>query len=238
MAESDQAHPFDGLAAVLELIASPVRLQLLHGLREPKRLNEIRVQAARSVADERPGRAISRQSVKKHLDRLMDGGLVRRLPDGDGESGDRYVLSHDRLFALLDEVRQLVRLRPVVEALAVEETMEGSSDEPGRAPPSEGPRLRVTYGRDDGMGHPLLGPPGSLWRIGRAPSCDIVLDYDPFASAVNSVVERTATGFVVQDEGARNGTAVNGVRLVAGGSRALTPGDVVRVGRTTFVFQV
>lgn len=239
MGEADRTAPsFAALAESLALVASEARLELLYGLRTPKGFRDLEVTPEISRGSEDPDRPLSRQAITHHLDQLRDAGLVEQLPTAPGDP-HQFVVNHERLFALIDEMRGLAKLRPVAVDQEPADTMQGEpvGEEAGPRRPA-GPRLVVAYGRDDGVAFPLDGPPGTRWTVGRAPGCDVRLDYDPYASGRNSIVERLEEGFVVHDlEDNRNGTWVNWDRVPAGGSRDLEAGDVVTVGRTHLVFQ-
>jgi pSer/pThr/pTyr-binding forkhead associated (FHA) protein len=75
---------------------------------------------------------------------------------------------------------------------------------------------------------------GARASIGAAAGNDVVVDFDRTVSRLHASLERFAGGWCVRDLGSRNGTFVNGVRVL--GDRALCPGDEVRLGATTFVF--
>ena len=88
----------------------------------------------------------------------------------------------------------------------------------------------------------VLGLPGGLKQeftlskarvtIGRATTSDIVLR-DPMVSRNHARIERTPRGFEVADLGSINGIHVNGVRQTRA---ALSPGDVLTLGDSTFHF--
>ena len=70
--------------------------------------------------------------------------------------------------------------------------------------------------------------------IGRGPETDITLA-DPEASAVHAVLEPLAGGWSVRDLSSRNGTFVNGERVLA--ERPLHRGDEIRIGRSRLVYR-
>lgn len=74
---------------------------------------------------------------------------------------------------------------------------------------------------------------GERCTIGKG-SADIVLQ-DRAVSRVHASIERVTGGWVVQDLGSRNGTFVNGVRVV--GPRALRSGDEIRFGSAVTTFR-
>jgi DNA-binding CsgD family transcriptional regulator len=83
---------------------------------------------------------------------------------------------------------------------------------------------------------PLAGAPERL-TIGRAPGCELTLDWDPKVSGAHAQLERIAEGaWVLADDGlSRNGSYVNGERLRQ--RRRLADGDLLRFGDTQMVFR-
>lgn len=71
--------------------------------------------------------------------------------------------------------------------------------------------------------------------IGSAVTNDLVVDDDPTVSRIHAVLEPYPSGWAVRDVGSRNGTYVNGERII--GERALRDGDEVRVGGTRLIFR-
>jgi DNA-binding transcriptional ArsR family regulator len=233
--EPSRPRSYASLARNLEALGSEPRLELLRALRRPQIVSDIRITQASAEEGDR-GRVISRQGITRHLDVLLDAGLVSRAPSESKAHGDTYVLNHERLFAIVDEIRGLARLRPILSKPAEPgETMDKAQAAELKLPPT--PRLLVAYGRDDGVAHGLAGLAGTKWRIGRAATCEICLDYDPYLSAEHCVVERAEGAFLLRDAGSRNGTWVNWVRLRPDAPRVLAPGDLVAVGRSLLVFQ-
>jgi len=71
--------------------------------------------------------------------------------------------------------------------------------------------------------------------IGRAPQCDIALEWDAHVSQVHAELIRLAGGWVIADDGlSRNGTFVNGERV--SGRRRLRAGDTVLCGDSGLVY--
>jgi hypothetical protein len=70
--------------------------------------------------------------------------------------------------------------------------------------------------------------------VGRNPSNDVALPWDPEVSRVHAGLECAGDEWTVVDEGSRNGSFVNGERLQ--GRRRLRDGDVLTVGRTPVVY--
>jgi pSer/pThr/pTyr-binding forkhead associated (FHA) protein len=70
--------------------------------------------------------------------------------------------------------------------------------------------------------------------VGASKENTLVIE-DPKVSRLHAVFERFDAGWTVRDLGSRNGTYVNGERIV--GSRTLRNEDQVRVGETLLVFR-
>jgi len=220
MAPSDDA-TVEGLQAV----ASSVRLSILRALRLPRKLNAITVAGERFDA----GSVLARQSVRRHLDTLLEAGLVSRL---DAEGDEQYTVNHLRLFSLAEEVRDLARLRSALEPADETQTI-------ARAPPSvpAGKRLVLVRGLDEGATFPLVEGTEGLWRIGRRRGLEVCLDYDAAVSSLNAMVRETPQGVFVEDaQGSRNGTWHNFAKLPEGGRAPLRHGDVIGVGRSLLLY--
>ena len=72
--------------------------------------------------------------------------------------------------------------------------------------------------------------------IGRSPDVDLVLDWDERVSRVHARLEPEGEGWtIVDDAPSRNGTFVNGERVVE--PRRLQDQDLVHVGRTALTFR-
>lgn len=71
--------------------------------------------------------------------------------------------------------------------------------------------------------------------VGRASDNQLDLSWDAEVGRLHCALVPYESGWTVRDLGSRNGTFVNGERIV--GERALRPGDEVRVGRTRLFFR-
>jgi hypothetical protein len=76
---------------------------------------------------------------------------------------------------------------------------------------------------------------GERVTIGSHASNDVVLAADRTVSRLHAVLEEFPAGWSLRDMGSRNGTFVNGQKLM--GERLLGPGDEVRIGRTRLVLR-
>lgn len=224
------------LANILGALAHPRRLELLAILREPRSAGEIELRPWRQTADHSPERAISRSAVERHLQTLETIGVIARKPAQRGKGAEEYVLDHARLFAIIETVRALTRLRPTID-LDSRETMDVLRPvERKSARPATGPHVARMGGPSEGDVVPLLGE--GPWRIGRAPGSEVSLDYDPFVSSSHAELTRAGGTFSVRDLAVnRNGTSVNWTRLPRGGSLELASGDVIGAGRSLLLFR-
>lgn len=76
---------------------------------------------------------------------------------------------------------------------------------------------------------------GTQLTIGSAASNDLVISGDETVSRLHAVVEMLGETWCVRDLASRNGTTVNGERLVV--QRPLHDRDEIRLGRTRLVFR-
>lgn len=76
---------------------------------------------------------------------------------------------------------------------------------------------------------------GRRVTIGADPASEVCITDDDAVSGLHAVLEDYGAGWAIRDLGSRNGTYVNGDRVVA--ERALRPGDELRIGRTRLMFK-
>lgn len=199
----------------------------MRALRVPRALREI------EVRNEEDGAIISRQAVRRHLDHLLVASVVETR-SGEREYGEatEYVVNHQRVFAVSEELRALARLRAAVEPEG--ETVVGSAEATLRR---EGPQLVLVRGLDEGTTYPLAGPAGSMWILGRSRHATIPLDFDPSVSSQNALIQEEAGALYLGDiAGSRNGTFHNMRRLGPEERVQLSHGDLVGVGRCLLLF--
>lgn len=72
--------------------------------------------------------------------------------------------------------------------------------------------------------------------LGKAGSNDVAISSDGSVSRMHAVFERFPAGWCVRDLNSRNGTYVNGERII--GERPLHSGDEIRVGKTRITYRV
>ena len=86
-------------------------------------------------------------------------------------------------------------------------------------------------------GRTVLGP--TVLTIGRAPDNQLVLN-DTKASSHHAEISQASDGqsYSITDLGSTNGTFVNGQRIDQNVARSLNAGDTVRIGDTTFTYEI
>ena len=219
----------ESLAAALGALSSPTRLQILRALRTPRTLAEIHVRAPET------DRNIARQTVREHLNKLIQVGMVvtREVDRTYGDTVE-FIANHQTIFALSEEVRGLSRVRPMLEPEAA--TVHAPSAE--RVVEMPGARLAIVKGLDEGTTFDLRpNGPKSEWLIGRRRGVAVSLDFDPYVSSENSRITWNGRAHLIEDlQDSRNGTTVNFRRLSRGEPQALRHGDVVGVGRCLLVY--
>ena len=89
-------------------------------------------------------------------------------------------------------------------------------------------RITITTGRAAGNSATLPAV-GDEILMGRAAACQLDVD-DDYASSRHAKIWRDDEGFVVEDLRSTNGTYVNGQQISQ--PTRISPGDVVRVGRS------
>jgi FHA domain len=90
--------------------------------------------------------------------------------------------------------------------------------------------------RDAGGSQVLRPLDAGRLSVGRDEAADLPLEFDPEVSRVHAELVQVAGGWTVVDDGlSRNGTYVNGERVV--GRRRLADGDAVRFGSTVVLFR-
>lgn len=222
------------LSSYLKALSVPSRLDLLRKLQQPHALGDIRLAPSRKDRDRNPARALSRQAVEEHLQKLEELGLVHaRTSEREGRVVTEYVVNQAKLFVVVEELRRLSLLRPVhLSATAAGQAGPRSRDLPELP---AGPALVLAGGPLEGTAFPLVG--SGPWVVGREKDASVPLPFDPFVSKANAKVWREGDGFLVQALPAKNGTRVNWQPLAEGEVRPLRPADTLGVGRTVMLLR-
>lgn len=240
MARGPAHTPFDWdtLAEFLDALSYPLRLELLHVLRFPHTLSEIKVAPHRVEAGGNPERPAAKQTVVGHREKLVDAGLVRTAQvERGGKSVPVYEVNPQRLYGLTEDLR---RLSVIYAGHGRADDQTGTlGAAPARAERLRGPRVVLVHGVYEGKAYRLdprtRGPDG--WVIGRKADAAVSLDYDPYVSLQNSTIEERGREHVITDlEESKNGTLVNWEPMPRGSSRELESGDVIGVGRSLLLF--
>jgi DNA-binding transcriptional ArsR family regulator len=218
--------PDDGLSNALGALASPTRLAIMRALRAPKPLHDIEVRAAEG---EEPARPLARQTIRKHLDVLIEAGVVNERVAAERSE---FVVNHQAIFVLSEQLRNLARLRPSVEPQGVTRQVRDVGPLP-----KGGPALVLVKGLDEGEWFDLKPSVVSHWILGRRRGCAVALDFDPSVSSENARISWAEGAHWLEDlPGSRNGTTHNMRRLDPSERARLRHGDIVGVGRSLLVY--
>lgn len=232
----EETPDFDQLEGYFSALAYSARLELLHILRFPANVQDIRLKPRQLRPGMSADRPASRQAIQAHLDRLTEIGVVvvEEGPDGRKE----YRVNPSRLYRIMEEFRQVGVI--MADAMpAPDATADADQARPRSSAP--GPKLVLVHGLLEGKAFPLrkteLGPGGG-WIVGRKPGLSVSLEYDPFVSLENSELRLEGGEHLLSDlPTSRNGTWLNWRRLAPGVRAKLEPGDVIGVGRSLLVFR-
>lgn len=226
----------DALANILQVLASPSRLALLQQLQNPRTVSDLVIPPSREDAGLQKDRGLSRQSLERHLDILSQAGLVAwREGEGRGRPAKEYVLNHARLFAAVEELRALTRLRATTSQPESTMSLQGADTPPPDPDSVSGPRLILLRGVPEGR---LVKVPNTGETIlGRGQEAQVRLEHDPFISSKHALLRAGPEGVTISDSGSsRNGTLVNGRTLGAEESHTLRRGNVIQVGRSLLLY--
>lgn len=228
---------YERLEEYLSALAYSSRLEMLNLLRAPKALQDIRLAPRRLRPGETTDRAVARQTVQAHLDKLMEVGLVvaREAPD---RRGKEFVVNPQRLFQVLEELR---KVGAVSAAAPAPRDTTVDLDALAAGAQEKGPRLLLVHGLIEGKTFRLRAEdlaPGRGWVIGRKPGLPVSLEYDPYVSSENAEIVVEGTDYHLLDlRSSKNGTWLNWRRLDKDERPRLASGDLVGVGRSVMVFR-
>ncbi len=233
-----QAVDYGTLEGYLRALAFEIRLEILHKLRLPHTVAELKIQARRHRKGEKPDRLLARQSVQEHVDHLVGAGLVeaRQRPGGSGQR--EYVVNGPRLYQVLEDFRQVGTV--ALDAPPRRDETDLLRPNPQPAPPP-GPHLALAHGLMEGRVFLLSRTDlkhDRGWVIGRKPDLHVSLEYDPYVSLENSEILPDGDGFLLTDlRGSKNGTWLNWAPLEKDEPTRLRPGDFIGVGRSLLVYR-
>lgn len=208
------------LAKAFEVLASDVRLDLLHRLARP-----------RFVPDLVRDTGLRRQTLSRHLEALVEAGLVRAVEARRGAlPATSYQADPGGLFAFKESVFELAVAAPPAPRHA---TRPAGVARTSRRTESAG--LLLVHGEAPGRWFPLEDR--DAFVLGRDARCEIPLAWDPFASARHLMLRRGPGGWTATDLRATNPALVNFAPLPAGATAPVREGDVLTVGRSHLVFR-
>lgn len=229
--EAEEAE-LEALAEAFFALSNPRRLRLLRLLTEPRYREEI--------AD---ALDMSRQSATKHVKKLDEHGFLETLR-GWRQTGpvEEFRVDPKRLFALGMTLVDLGKLEPEggPDDVDIDPTQVLPRDDlpdPDAPPPGEtSANLLILDGPRAGERFIIEGE-GPRWTVGRADDRDLCLAHDPYISARQCEVQLDPGGHAIVDTHSSNGTMLNFAKIPEGGRASLSPGDVIRIGRTNLVYQ-
>lgn len=225
------------LERAFKALANINRLKLLLALQRPKGYSEIELTPSRAGGGASKNRPISRQAVRNHIEELRELGVVTETDDDDRKR--RFVVDRARLYAIIEQMRQLATVKPTVDPEGP--TMALGETSPPPTPTD--PHLALVRGVEEGRTFVLNGTDepseeGQTFVIGRDTSADVPLDYDAFVSGEHAYVHRREDGYFIEDlPQNKNGTFLNWRKVEDGGLAPLSPGDIVGVGLSLLVFR-
>lgn len=216
---------------LLKTLANVNRLRLLEILQSPRAYAELSLPPSRPLPAEAGPRFISRQALHQHLRALHRLGLVEKLTSNDRPE-PQYVVNRARLWAELEGLRRLARVRPEVEV------GHGARDvrPPYLVDAHHAPHLVLVRGADEGRVFPLEGRPGE-WVVGRARAAPVCLDYDAGVSPAHARVATSGGPLHVEDLGSANGTWINWRRIPPHAPTRLSHGDVLGFGASFLLYR-
>lgn len=208
------------LAKAFEVLASDVRLDLLHRLARP-----------RFVPDLVRDTGLRRQTLSRHLEALVEAGLVRAVESRRGAlPATSYQADPGGLFAFKESVNEIAVPAPPAPRQA---TRPAGAAKASRRTEAAG--LLVVHGEAPGRWFALEDR--DTFVVGRDARCEVPLEWDPFASARHAMLRRGPAGWTVTDLRATNPSLVNFSPLSPAGTLPLSDGDVLTVGRSHLVFR-
>lgn len=225
----------DELSDYLDVLSSPTRLRILKIIeRRPRDAKEI----SRTVGT-------SYENTKKHLNRLLLAGLVRKEAGSSGETVTgvhpvwKYSLIPGGLEMVIQNLGIFGSLRIAAGGSCGSPRLQEMKDRLSSAFFGGTPLILVVGGEEDGRTVPLRH---ERYAVGRAdPACgpahDETITLAPSYAAVSRVSRphcrliRAAGVWHVRDMGSTGGTMVNAVPLKKDEMRPLRDGDLIDLAR-------
>ncbi len=228
------------LVSTLKAISDENRFSLLTALKEPRTINEIELTAESETGTYQGDRSLTRQGVQYHLDILRQAGLVAATHQNrGGRMMNVHQIDPCGMYTFLDALERylgdLASKAPAVDRATIKLTDTRQLQWP------EEPRLVVVRGLTSGAGFSLAGPPPRSdrgWIVGRSPTAEIALPYDPYIDAAQSEILPDGDRFRLLDlRSSENRIFLNDQLLGRGEGTQLDRGDVIRLGRSELLYQ-
>ncbi|WP_421908331.1 FHA domain-containing protein [Methanolacinia petrolearia] len=205
----DHAEPglLEELLEYHQAISNPVRLEIITFIeRGPKSVREI----ANHINS-------NYDNTKKHIDRLLNAGIIRKEP-GIGKETSRGALPVWKYSLMYGGIKSIIRnlnsfsdldLKIISDKAmeAIEILNENLSGLAGNEP-----YLQILGGDDDKKVFPVISP---VTRI----------------SGVHAEIQRQGTQYIFSDPGSTNGSYINYKPVIKGESIILSDGDIIDLGR-------
>lgn len=226
---------YEELSEYLDVLGNPTRLRILKIIEHtPRDVREI----SRAVGT-------SYENTKKHLNKLLLAGLVKKEAGFSGETATgvhpvwKYSLVSGGLETVIQNLGIFGNLGIAADAQGVSLRLRELQDRVSTAISGGTPVVIVVGGPDDGRAFPLAGPRCAVGREdpNTAGRDGCVITLSPAYVAVTRVsrphclLSLSEGTWHVEDCGSTGGTAVNAVPLRRHERRPLSDGDLIDLGR-------
>ncbi|WP_048148904.1 FHA domain-containing protein [Methanolacinia paynteri] len=232
----DHAEPglLEELLEYLQAISNPVRLEIITFIeRGPRSVREI----ANHINS-------NYDNTKKHIDRLLNAGIIKKEP-GIGKETSRGALPVWKYSLMYGGIESIIRNLNSFSNLDLkiisDKAMEAIEilNENLSGPAGKEPYLQVLGGDDDKKIFPVISP---LTKIGRTTGkyfeedkCSVILSGSYLSvtriSGIHAEIQKNGTQYIFSDPGSTNGSYINYKLVIKGESIILSDGDIIDLGR-------
>ncbi|ADN36083.1 transcriptional regulator, ArsR family [Methanolacinia petrolearia DSM 11571] len=233
----DHAEPglLEELLEYLQAISNPVRLEIITFIeRGPKSVREI----ANHINS-------NYDNTKKHIDRLLNAGIIRKEP-GIGKETSRgalpvwkYSLMYGGIESIIRNLNSFSNLDLKIISDKAMEAIEILNENLSGSAGNE-PYLQILGGDDDKKVFPVISPVTKIGRttgnrIFEEDKCSVILSGSYLSvtriSGVHAEIQRHGTQYIFSDPGSTNGSYINYKPVIKGESIILSDGDIIDLGR-------
>lgn len=226
---------FQELSEYLEVLSNSQRLKILKMLEKKPR-------DVRTIASEIE---TSYENTKKHLDRLMSMGLIRKEVGLGPQTSKgvhpvwKYSLVPGAMEAIIRNLGFFSNMRIQLSDLDLKRRLEDVRSAIEGEITGNQPVLIVLGGPEDGKFFFIGGKGARIGRIDQTvkedPSGDVVLgrDYSSVSrvSRPHAVIRREGKKWLIEDRGSTGGTFLNGNALQKGVATEVSDGDVIELAK-------